>query len=286
MGAPVDATPLGKYTDHCGSEREVVCRPAADGTRLVIDQLAGDRGDRRLVAHLAADEPPQNAHIVCSLFLADERSRNCRLITVGDLTNNPFAGGAIHPVAEPVAAAAAWDGDGLLDQRGLTYRLQLVGADLPIPELRWVRCSHDDRPQETVSLREVIGRLERYEPVRSVTVDAVVARGCNPDISTEILRSELAKMDSDRVVLNRGLREAVLLCIQRGSSMSEIAMRCGRCKRRVGEEVCGDSSWLTRRIGLRPEGGKNAPTPWIHSDTLALIARQGLGVSPCEVELG
>lgn len=285
MGTPVDATLLGRYTDRCGSEREVICCPAANGTRLVIDRLARGHGDRRLVAHLAADEPPQNARIVSSLFLADERSHSCRRLTSGDFTTNPLSAGAIHPVREPVATPT-WDGDDLLDQYGSTYRLQLVGATLPTPELRWVRYSQDDRPEKTVGLREVIGRLERYEPVRSVTVDAVTARGCNPGISTEILRGELAKLDSDRVVLNRGLREAVLLCIQRGASMGEIAMRCGRCKRRVGEEVCGDASWLTRRIGLRPEGGKDAPTPWIHSDTLALIARQGLGISPCEVELG
>jgi len=27
------------------------------------------------------------------------------------------------------------------------------------------------------------------------------------------------------------------------------------------------------------------PTPWVHSDVLALIARRGLGLSPREVEV-
>ena len=68
-------------------------------------------------------------------------------------------------------------------------------------------------------------------------------------------------------------------------SMSEIALRCGRVKRdRKGNES-GETSWLARRVGLLPEGGRDTPTPWIHSDVLALIARHGLGVSPREVEL-
>ena len=46
----------------------------------------------------------------------------------------------------------------------------------------------------------------------------------------------------------------------------------------------GETSWLARRLGLLPEGGKERPTPWIHSDVLALIARRGLGLSPREVE--
>jgi hypothetical protein len=35
-----------------------------------------------------------------------------------------------------------------------------------------------------------------------------------------------------------------------------------------------------------PEGGEDKPTPWIHSQTLALIARDGLGGCPHEIELG
>ena len=64
--------------------------------------------------------------------------------------------------------------------------------------------------------------------------------------------------------------------------MSEIRIRCGRTKD-AGQS--GDTSWLARRIGRLPEAGKTQPTPWVHSDTLALIARDGLGVSPREVEL-
>jgi hypothetical protein len=85
--------------------------------------------------------------------------------------------------------------------------------------------------------------------------------------------------------LNRGLREAVEREVRAGMSMSEIATRCGRMKADRNGNRSGETSWLARRIGQMPEGGHARPTPWIHSDTLALIAREGLGVSPREVEL-
>jgi hypothetical protein len=88
------------------------------------------------------------------------------------------------------------------------------------------------------------------------------------------------------IVLNRALREAVLRAVETERlSMSEIAIRCGRVKRdRRGNEA-GETSWLARRVGLLPEGGASAPTPWIHTDVLALIARRGLAISPREIEL-
>ena len=80
-------------------------------------------------------------------------------------------------------------------------------------------------------------------------------------------------------------REVVLAHIERdGLSLSEIATRCGRVKRDACGNESGETSWLARRLGLLPEGGKERPTPWIHSDVLALIARRGLGLSPREVE--
>jgi hypothetical protein len=73
---------------------------------------------------------------------------------------------------------------------------------------------------------------------------------------------------------------------KRSLTMSEITIRCGRFKRDARGNCHGDTSWLARRIGLAPENGRGAPTPWVHSDVLALVARQGLGISPREVELG
>jgi hypothetical protein len=131
-----------------------------------------------------------------------------------------------------------------------------------------------------VTLRGVITSLEDYEPARTITIEALAAYA-DEGFSTCVVREELARVDRSATVLNRGLREAVQRCVSRGElSMSEIARRCGRTRNHGGE-----ASWLARRIGELPEGGEATPSPWVNSDVLALIARDGLGVSPHEVEL-
>jgi hypothetical protein len=66
---------------------------------------------------------------------------------------------------------------------------------------------------------------------------------------------------------------------------SEIALRRGRVKRDARGNISGETSWLARHIGQMPEGGEDRPCPWIHTDVLARIARDGLCISPHEVEL-
>jgi hypothetical protein len=68
--------------------------------------------------------------------------------------------------------------------------------------------------------------------------------------------------------------------------MSQIAMRCGRIKHDKKGKRSGETSWLARRIGQLRESGQNGPTPWVHTDVLALIVRDGLGATPREIELG
>jgi hypothetical protein len=66
-------------------------------------------------------------------------------------------------------------------------------------------------------------------------------------------------------------------------STCQRTLRCavsGPCDKRGNES--GETSWLARRIGQLPEAGNPHPTPWIHSD--ALIARDGLSITPREVE--
>ena len=139
---------------------------------------------------------------------------------------------------------------------------------------------------ETVRLRQVVARFEDYEPARSITASALAANRSDRTLSTSCLAAELTRLDESPVVLNRRLREAVAHALADGElSMSEIAMRCGRVKRDRRGRLSGETSWLARRIGQLPEGGADQPTPWVHSDTLALIARDGLGMSPNEVEL-
>ena len=118
-----------------------------------------------------------------------------------------------------------------------------------------------------------------------MTRAALDAHAQQPSVSVCGLRCELDRACNSPIVLNRALRERVERAVaSEGLSMSEIAIRCGRVKRDKRGNESGETSWLARRIGQLPEGGAEYPTPWVHSDVLALIARDGLGVSPREVE--
>jgi len=274
---------LGRYTDRQGRAREVLARPGAARSVLVIDQDLLTQGDVRLVAHLAPDEPAENAALVCSIYLADMAMGRCRCraVTAEDLRGAPFAQDRqSQAYREPCGDAAR-----PVEGRGHRYRLEALSTGMSIPELRWCcrRAAGNDDP---VSVRDVIAAIESYEPVCSLTTRALSCLGADPEISTTVLRAELARVQRSPIVLNRRLREVVLEMAQREQlSISEIAIRCGRVKRdRKGNES-GETSWLARRLGLLPEGGRSTPTPWIHSDVLGLIARSGLGISPREVEL-
>ena len=129
--------------------------------------------------------------------------------------------------------------------------------------------------------------MDGYEPVRALTVRALAWYRDDATVSVTVLRNELQRIDASRIVLNRGLRRAVLHALRTERlSLSEIAFRCGRVKCDRNGNRSGETSWLSRRVGIMPEsGGDGQPTPWIHSEVLALIAREGLGISPREVEL-
>jgi hypothetical protein len=276
---------LGRYTDRNGCPREIVAQRGSAGSVLVVDREVAHGGDQRLVAHLAADEPAANAALECERYLEDTRYCRCRPLTAEDLRTTPFAEDC-H--AEPPRSSATADGR-LLDEHGRDYRLKALSTGMSIPELRWCRRSPSQRKRgpEPVSVRAVIADLEAYEPARTLTLAALARHHPDAEVSTTVLRAELQRVQASPIVLNRGLRETVLAAIQRDElSLSEIAIRCGRVKRDFRGNESGETSWLARRIGILPEGGRNAPTPWIHSDVLALIARRGLAVSPREVELG
>ncbi len=275
---------LGRYTGREDRLRQVVALPGAWGSVLVVDRDASTLGDRRLVAHLAADEPRCNAALVCEHYLGDPAGRWCRNVIQEDLEVEPFPEETeTGPAGEAVPCAAE-----LTDTHGRAYSLELHAAGMSIPELRWCRCSSTDRcSAEPISMREAIASLESYEPVRTLTRRALALHRDDPTVSVAVLRAERARMDVSKIVLNRGLRQAVLAAAAaQGLSMSEIAVRCGRVKHDSKGKESGETSWLARRLGIAPEGGESTPTPWIHSDVLALIARRGLGISPREVELG
>ncbi len=202
--------PLGTFTDERGREREVVCRAGAGGSRLIIDRLAGEQSDERLIAHLSLDEPPANAQLVADLYLADPRGRRCRSVTGDDLTSVPAEGDELElPECE---------NNSLIDERGREYRLVRVSLGLSIPEVRWQRRPPEGEEQ-LVTVRDAIGSLERYEPVRTLTARALGEHGPDPTISTTALRAEMRRVALSPIVLNRGLREAALAAVARGATL-------------------------------------------------------------------
>jgi len=273
--------------DSEGRQREVVARPAFAGSLLVIDRDSATLGDRRLVAHLAADEPAENAMLVCRRYIEDGHAGRYRprTVTAADFEVEPLAGQAEG--AGPGAPEA--EESAHLDRTDCSFRLgPSQRSSLSIPELRWRRlpAGAPEGRSTVLSLRDVVAKLQSYEPACSLTERALLAHEDAAGMSISVLRLELVRVRESPIVLNRALREEVLRTLERRElSMSQIAIRCGRVKRDCKGNESGETSWLARRVGLLPEGGQSAPTPWIHSDVLALIARRGLGVSPREVEL-
>ncbi|HEY1834024.1 MAG TPA: hypothetical protein VGG08_06265 [Solirubrobacteraceae bacterium] len=265
---------LGHYPDGSGRIREIVCRAGHGGSVLVLDRDADGREHDLLVAHLGADEPAENAALVCQHYLSGGWRLRCRPLTDEDIRRAPFT----REEDWLNTHAASWLSPALA---GLSLRRLQTG--MSIPELRWTRGGASD----AISLREAIAAFESYEPLVGCTRRALADWRRDGHVSTVVLSAELGRVLESPIVLNRGLREAVLERTRPGLlSMSEIAMRCGRIKRDRKGNSSGETSWLARRIGLLAEGGHGVPTRWIHSDVLALIAREGLGIAPREVELG
>jgi hypothetical protein len=272
------ALPLGRYEGELGA-RELLAVDRPDARTLVLDTHAGSLGDARVLAVLAPEEPVQNAVLLAAMYLSDATRGRCRALDQEDLLaprDRPsHPDGASDPPPAPAVLQAG-------DARYAILPLTLRGGRR---ERRWTRV----RPATVgaprpMTLRDVVGTLEDYEPARSMTA-AAIAGPAPRHVGVASLSLELARLLRSPVVLNRALREAVARHLLAGTTMSEIAIRCGRFKRDRKGHRSGETSWLARRIGQMPEGRQCLPTPWIHSDTLALIAREGLGLSPREVEL-
>ncbi len=143
---------LGRYIDFQGSP-SASGRPArSPGSVLVVDRDATTLSDCRLVAHLAADEPAENAALVCDHYLRDSAGHWCRRVTPEDLEVVPFA----EAEEQDSEAEATPSARTLTDKQGRTYRLELGSAEVSIRELRWYRRSPsaEGEPAEPVSVRE------------------------------------------------------------------------------------------------------------------------------------
>jgi hypothetical protein len=268
---------LATYEDGDGEKRELIAITLLDGT-LVVDRFAGSGWDPRLVGRLQADEPAENARLLARVYVDDERRGRCRPVTDADLT----AGADGEPAS--VSDDVRW-GAPLVAGIGVLLQIRRV-SDKGGPALRWTVTARAGAERQVLPLRQVFGLLQAYEPAASMTRAALAAHAQSPGTSVSGLRAALDRACNSSIVLNRALRERVERAVAtEGLSMSEIATRCGRVKRARNGGESGETSWLARRIGQLPEAGKNQPTPWVHSDVLALIARDGLGISPHEVEL-
>jgi hypothetical protein len=277
----ITSDPVASYFDDCGRQRELLTLPGYGGSVLVLDRDAVTLCDRRLVAHLAADEPSENVARVCELYLKDAAGRWCRRVQPKDLLLDP-----LDP--EVLTDGRPGSASGVVDETGDIYSIAVVRQAHLRPQLSWCRRSPGaaHTATERVALRDVIATFESYEPMRGLTERAIALHRDDSEPVVTRLRNELERLCESPVVLNRGLREAVVDAIdRRGLSLSEIAFRCGIVKRDRRGRTSGETSWVARRIGLMPEGGETAITPWVHTDVLATIARKGLGLSPREVEL-
>jgi hypothetical protein len=237
---------LGRYRETSGAERELRCLHLRDGSRLVVDWRIEARNDARLVGALACDEPPENARLLAALYLADASRGRCRALRRSDLSGgSPQERDAAHTPSEP-----------LRDADGASYVMSAVDCGKPYRELRWTRHPPDAANAEPICLRHVLAALQAYEPARSLTAEAIARHEDDASGSICRLRAELQRVDASPIVLNRRLREAVLTRAARGDSLSQIALRCGRVKQQAEGQSSGETSWLSRRIGLLPEGVK------------------------------
>jgi hypothetical protein len=274
---------LASYTDAEGARHELMAWGGAASSTLVVDHELSRRAAPRLVAHLAADEPAENAMVLCEEYLPRARTGVCRFreLEPEDLCRPP----ALESRGQREASHEQVRVSGSRCSGGEVFMLAPQRSSGSLPQLRWWRLEAGMR-RAAVSLREAVGALEDYEPVRALTEAAIERARPGDGLSRSTLRAELARVQRSPIILNRALREAVLASVRGGGlSMSEIAIRCGRVKHDSRGNESGETSWLARRLGLLPEGGQSTPTPWVHSEVLGLIARQGLGMAPREVEL-
>jgi hypothetical protein len=126
---------LGRYVDIVGDAREVVALPGALGSVLVVDRDSSTLGDLRLIAHLAGDEPPENARLVCDGYLKDSRGRWSRSVTPEDLQAVPFAEEQLPdaPGAVPPGEVELTDRHGRISTEGAHRRaLRSLGALVPV----------------------------------------------------------------------------------------------------------------------------------------------------------
>ena len=217
---------LAGYVDAHGRHRELVTSAASAGSLLVVDRDVDTGADCRLLAHLAHDEPPENAALICADYLDRDRSesRRCRALADEDAELVPFADVSRPPLVPERC-----------DHAGRSYAIFFAPSRMSIPELRWGwrEGSATEGDANVASLREVVAWFESYEPLCSTTEHALARHATDSEVSCTVLRSELRRVRESPIVLNRRLREVVLARVAAcGPSMSEIARAATAAKKK------------------------------------------------------
>ncbi len=271
-----DAIWLATFTVQ-GKPRQLVAAVAPTGQMLLIHHDREHR-DPRLLAVMFEDEPPSNLARIGRLYLHDPRGRLPLPSAAPYLTSD---GVAEHdrPPTERRSGAPRSGLQYLSGPDGQRYAPEVISSPrVRAGELRWVMRDRGGRRPRPVCLRYVVEQLNYYQPAIAQSETAIAAVD-GP--STRTLRCELEKLRCSRLLLNRQLRELVFDAIDSGTSMSEIARRCGH----VSPTGKPEPTWVARAIGAVPESRGAYPSRWIRSDTLALIAREGLQVDAIQAEI-
>lgn len=252
------------YRNQNGEQREVVIYERPEQSTLVIDRNNESHADLRLVGEIPTDEPEANARLLACMWAGCPLEKRHIAVYTGELPH--------VPEALPTRLA--------IDE--VTYRIALVAREHgPGNDLRWV-IERPGRPAVVTTLRQVVAAFEAYEPATAMSNAAIELTPEEVDGGHAVLARELNRVRSSRRILNRGLREAVQAEVARGTSLAEIAARCGRVEIVKGASK-GESSWVARRVGLAGDG-HGVPRRWIDRDVLVQIAA-AISLTPADVEL-
>ncbi len=263
---------LQRYRAPDGAAREVIAFAAHGWEHAGARPRGGDAGDARLVAHLAADEP------------VDQRAGRLRPLR----GRSPLAGAAAR-------CRGRWSMTTCAAPRCPTPRRAPCRSRTQSPRRRARRPPSSRRgarrrsasrscagcasrptvsvgPALLVSVRDVVGALQDYEPVRNLT-----RRGHPPPprrpgaCSVAVLRTELARIAASPIVLNRRLREQVVQTLARDGTEHERdrgPLRAGQARparqRQRRDELAGATSRAAargRRAGAHARGSTRRFSP-------------------------
>ncbi len=190
--------PLVGYLDAGGRTRELLALPGHAGSVLVLDRDAATLCDRRLVAHLSADEPCENTEIVCRHYLEDVDGRWCRRVRREDLEIAPIA----ERESQVRATGPRASEECVVDRDGNVYRLGASAGEKSAAQLRWHRGSAGAKNDEweQVALRDVVAALESYEPMRTLTECALAHKHDYPGVlfNASLYRARATTYKPDR----------------------------------------------------------------------------------------